>query len=691
VRHGGSYPVRLGWAVAALWLVAMVSAPAYAADTTYRVRHESWSDADERGFGEFVKAIGDSGCRTINQCLRSAANPFAKSDPPGASFFADCADLPYYLRAYYAWKRGLPFSYITAVSPLGRTKDIRYTARGNSIAARRDIVTGSMDAMSLLSTLRNTISSATYRLHPDMEGTDLYPVRIDRKSIKPGSVLYDPNGHLAVVYNVEDDGRIEYIDAHPDNSLTRGTYGRKFVRSSPGMGAGFKNWRPAKLVGATRSADGILIGGHVEFAKNTELADYSTEQFFGNGERPADREWSSGGFTLEGQLVDYYDYMRAMMGGGSLAYDPIVEVRNMVHSNCEDLKYRAEAVDLAIANRIQLKPQPDRLPTNIYGTEGEWEEYSTPSRDARLKTSFKELRDQVQRFVEWRAASDKRIVYQGADLQRDLLQTYDTEAAACTIIYARSDASQVQLGYEEVRRRMWRLSFDPYHCIERRWGASGPELASCRDEPFKASWYEAEQNLRNQIDRTYDARMNFDLAELRQGPGPGKGVGAPPDIDVRAYLLQMIAHPPVIMPPAPPIPPKGSPAPLPSTSKPDAVAPPAVVPKTTPPTAPAPEVPKPATPPPPPTASVAPRGVPTAATPQPQAAAPATGASAEPPKPVTAIARRQQRGRATAADLDPHAATRQLNAEALERAKAEGAKANAADANAPSPSPTQQK
>ena len=100
-------------------------------------------------------------------------------------------------------------------------------------------------------------------------------------------VLYDPNGHLAVVYRVEDDGRILYIDAHPDNSLTRGTYGRKFVRSSPGMGAGFKNWRPAKLVSAAKTADGTYLGGRIVFAKNAELPDYSTEQFFGNVARPA--------------------------------------------------------------------------------------------------------------------------------------------------------------------------------------------------------------------------------------------------------------------------------------------------------------------------------------------------------------------------------------------------------------------
>jgi len=214
----------------------------------------------------------------------------------------------------------------------------------------------------------------------------------------------------------------------------------------------------------------------------------------------------------------------------------------MLHSNCEDIEYRAEAVDLAVKNGIQLKPQPNRLPPNIYGTEGEWEEFSSPSRDARLKTSFKELRDQVQRFVEWHAAGDKRIVYQGGDILRDLLQTYDTEAAACTIVYARSDGSSVQLGYEEVRRRLFKLSFDPYHCIERRWGAIGPELGTCRDEPFKASWYEAEQNLRNQIDRTYDARMDFGLDDLKQGPGPGKGVAVPPDIDVRAYLLALMTQ-----------------------------------------------------------------------------------------------------------------------------------------------------
>ena len=102
-----------------------------------------------------------------------------------------------------------------------------------------------------------------------------------------------------------------------------------------------------------------------------------------------------------------------------------------------------------------------------------------------------------------------------------------------------SDGSKASFGYEEARRRLFRMSFDPYQCIEHRWGAHTPaELSTCRDGARKRAWYVAEQTLRNQLDRTYDARMDFTLADLKT-PGPGKGVPSPPDIDVRAYLMGM--------------------------------------------------------------------------------------------------------------------------------------------------------
>ncbi|MEI9885037.1 MAG: hypothetical protein WDN08_00840 [Rhizomicrobium sp.] len=136
---------------------------------------------------------------------------------------------------------------------------------------------------------------------------------------------------------------------------------------------------------------------------------------------------------------------------------------------------------------------------------------------------------------------DPHLSYLGSDMVGDLIQTYERDTAACSISYTRSNGARMTLSYEEARRRLFRFSFDPYQCVERRWGASdAAELASCADGPNKQAWYAAEQNLRNQIDRTYGARMDFSLAELTT-PGEGKGVAQAPDVDVRAYMERVRA------------------------------------------------------------------------------------------------------------------------------------------------------
>jgi hypothetical protein len=225
------------------------------------------------------------------------------------------------------------------------------------------------------------------------------------------------------------------------------------------------------------------------------------------------------------------------MAGGTLLYDPVREVGDMVDSNCDDLHYRVQAVDLAIAAGLNKHGEPDRLPPNIYGTEGDWEMYSTPSRDARLKTAFKELYDASKRFVWMAQHKDPKLAYKGQNLAADLLATYDAHAALCVVTYTRSNGTKISFGYEEARRRLFDLSFDPYQCPERRWGAkTAYELATCPDGANKTAWYEAEKNLRNQIDRTYDARMDFGLDELKT-PGPGKGVPTPPETDLRSWLV----------------------------------------------------------------------------------------------------------------------------------------------------------
>jgi hypothetical protein len=520
----------------------------------YLIRTERWSEADEKEYGQFIAELGDSGCATVDHCLHDPRNPFRGTDPPGFVFASDCADLPYVLRFYYAWKRGLPFSFVSEIEPRGASNDMRYSISGNRVTAR--VFPAGQNGYRTLELLRDAVSSATYRIHPELEEPfeqDFYSPAITQKAIRPGTVIYDPNGHLATVWKVERNGRIHYLDAHPDYSVTRGFYDLRFVRSSPGMGAGFKNWRPQVLEGAHKDEGGALRGGRIVLAADKDIADYSLEQFFGNGTRPVeDSQWRDGVFNLKGEALDYYDYVRAQMAGGTLLFDPLREVADMVDSNCDDLQYRVQAVDLAMEAGLHKQEEPERLPPNIYGTEGDWETYSSPSRDARLKTAFKELRDNAARFLWMAARHDKKLSYGGKNLAADMLAAYDRHAGQCKVAYTRSDGSKIQFGYEEARRRLFDLSFDPYQCPERRWGAtSGRELATCPDNTLKTAWYEAERALRNQIDRTYEARMDYSLAELKT-PGPGKGVEAPPDIDVRAYLVAEIAAA------APPPPPKKS-------------------------------------------------------------------------------------------------------------------------------------
>ncbi len=508
----------------------------------WRITKLAWTESDERAFGEFVAAIGNSNCRTYDECLKGPWNIYRASDPKGMFFYADCADLPYALRAYFAWKNGLPFSYVSGVAPVGQSRDLRYSRYGNYATRRTDVVPQAEgafpNARTVLTTANNIVSSAMFRFAPEPsrgELFDFYPVKLQKGSIRPGTVIYDPNGHVAVVYNVDDEGRIRFIDTHPDNSLTRGSYGKRFVRASPPMGAGFKNWRPMRLVGAKQGADGTWYGGRVVLAGDAALADWSDEQFYGT-ESPRPQGWSSAAFAYQGERLDYYDYVRQAVAGRDVAYDPLVETRAMVRELCDDLYYRAISVDIAVKAGLHRQAQPQRLPDNIYGTHGDWETYSTPSRDARLKASFAELRDQVVRFVAMAEADDPKLDYAGADLARDLKLAYTEEAAACKVVYSASDGSERELSFDEARQRAFDFSFDPYHCPELRWGArSEAELATCPDGGVKRAWYEAQQRLRNQTERTYDTRMGFSLADLN-ARAPGSGWDVPPDTDVMGAL-----------------------------------------------------------------------------------------------------------------------------------------------------------
>lgn len=502
--------------LAALLLAAAVPAEA----ATWRITKDHWSEADERGFGAFVTALGESGCNSSQSCLRSAANPWRHTDAGFLDVDADCAKLPYLLRGYYAWKNGLPFSY-------AQVRGERFSACGNDVVGRTDIIDrgDGIDANRALRRMMETVFSGTFRVDPGSpygKPSDFYSPAIQPGSIRSGTVIYDTNGHVGIVYKVDESGRIHYMDAHPDFTITRSVYGAQFGRSPMALGGGLKNWRPLQLVGA-RWNGGSLVGGAITVTRQAAIPDFSLVQYSGTD--------GQGRFAYRGASLGYYEYVRVAVSGGRADFNPVYELQAGMRTLCNDLGDRAQAVNQAVANGISARPHPGRLPRDIYlSDDGEWEAYATPARDARLRAAFLQLRADLSRMIGLWLQRDPRIVHDGLFLKDDLLAAYDAQSAACRITYLTSDKRPVTLDFDALARRLPALSFDPYHCEELRWGDAA--AASCNDSEATRRFYAIEAPMRAEVGRDQ--------------PGSEVRSVSAADFDLRGMIAAMPARTPFV-------------------------------------------------------------------------------------------------------------------------------------------------
>jgi len=560
----------------ALFVSAWMSAAAVAqAGTSWVIKKDAWTDADEKNFSNFVESIYESKCRTVDSCMKGPGNWYRDRDPEGITWSADCGRFPYLLRVYFAFHNNLPFQGARDANrrdPNDPNPVVKYSARGNVITRRAAATTGA-DGYSFIRRTVNAAYTAVYRVDsrldvPTGQYSDLYHVKINRKYIRPGTVVYDPNGHVATVAKVTSEGKVILLDSHPDNTVSRVPYTGAFQATSQVQAGGFKNWRPVRLVGATKGASGELVGGKVAVPSNAETPGFSLEQFL--GDQPNSRgtfggaSWS----TSEGVLKSsqYIDVVRARLSVGEVNYDALKEVRDGVSTLCSMFQERADSVRVAINKNIDSRNMPGgRLPGNIYGTDGEWEEFSTPSRDARLKTAAAEFRTLVERIVKLGRSGSSKVTYRGSNLVGDMLRAHDQAAADCSLSYTKSNGSTQSVSYESAIQRLYRMSFDPYHCVELRWGASSAsELASCAtNDGTKLAWYKAEQRLRNSLDRKYDKQMGWSLAELQNGADEGVGADKQTPVDARAVLIAAGARDSDQPQPAPPSEPQPEPQPEP--------------------------------------------------------------------------------------------------------------------------------
>lgn len=249
----------------------------------------AWTATEERAYGRWVNTIGSAvaarRCRGLAACLDNPAiNPLYV---PGRRmrFQADCADVAYLLRAYYAWRRELPFGFVGSVRWV-RDRDGRYLATRPASLARWDAFP---TPWRLLHDLGGRVSSNWFRMQPDVEGGDWYTARVRRGDVRPGTAYYDPDGHVLVVYEVTPAGEVRLFDGHPGGSITARTLDARLTPGSVRVGGGFMNWRPI-----------VLRGNEIYRPTNAELPDY------GGGQ---------------------YDRARRVVGGRAVAFDVWVRAR----------------------------------------------------------------------------------------------------------------------------------------------------------------------------------------------------------------------------------------------------------------------------------------------------------------------------------------------------------------------------
>src|SRR5262249_34111213 len=240
------------------------------------------------------------------------------------------ADLPYFLRAYFAFKMGLPFGYSKCTRgdggsapkcyawwniqseeprqapqpPEPLTPDQRVTSGGpfqvfgqtsapapRAPAARPAPPPGPPPRPAGLApgfghylrfTVADGVHSGSGRTRLNDDNTDYYPVALTQDELRPGTVYADPYGHMLVIakrvsQTENQAGILLAVDAQPDGTVARKRFwrGNFLFATDPALGGpGFKRFRPVVL----KNGGGMRRLSNDEIAKNGQYGDYSLEQ-----------------------------------------------------------------------------------------------------------------------------------------------------------------------------------------------------------------------------------------------------------------------------------------------------------------------------------------------------------------------------------------------------------------------------
>ena len=490
----------------------------------WKVRN-SWNHVTESLFSAWIEKLFDAppdqalSWKAWHEVLRDRSRNFLFNylgrgeDNVQTGLRPDCADFAYFLRAYFAYKMGLPFGYsncsrgaggrapkcyqwfdmehpevtrpppppeqevasatIADATPPGQTPAI-LNLFGRPQSAEPPATPPKMQPKhpttfsEYLRDVGDVVHTGAVRAAVSDENTDFYTVSLTQEALRPGTVYADPYGHvLMLVHRVPEvngkPGVFLAVDAEPDGSITRKRFwrGNFLFAQDPVLGSpGFKHFRPI-----VRDKNGSLRRlANAEITNNPQYADFSLDQSKMSAE-------------------DFYDHMDNVMSPEPL--DPVKAMTDAIESLNEQVKARVTSVEngrkfLSTAHGEASMPDG----ASIFETTGAWEDFATPARDLRLLIAIdvvREFPDRVARRPDRYAMPKAKSV---ADVKAELQGVLASDLAARKFSYLRSDGSSWTLSLKDVLDRAGALemAYNLNDCVELRWGASekSDEASTCK-------------------------------------------------------------------------------------------------------------------------------------------------------------------------------------------------------------------
>jgi hypothetical protein len=518
--------------------------PRTPAGSFWQVR-DTWNATTETLFSAWIEKLFDAppdqdlSWKVWHEVLRDRSRNFlfnylgAGEDNAKTGLRPDCADFVYFLRAYFAYKMGLPFGYsncsrgtggkppkcyqwfdiehpeVTRPPPPPEQEIASTTPAAATPPAPTPTILGLFNRSQptdpadvspakpappkpkrpttfgeYLRDVGDVVHSGAVRVAGNDDNTDFYTVPLTQKALRPGTVYADPYGHVMMLVHLVPEsngmpGVFLAVDAEPDGSITRKRFWRGnflFVHD-PALGSpGFKHFRPI-----VRDKGGLRRLANAEITKNPAYGDFSPDQSQMSAE-------------------DFYDRMDDVMSPEPL--DPVKAMTDAIASLNEQVKTRVTSVE---NGRKYQEKQPGEVAMpngpSIFETTGAWEDYSTPARDFRLLIAMDVVRgfpDRVARRAARYAMPNGKSV---EEVKSELQAVLASELSSRKISYPRSDGSQWTLSLKDVidRAKDFEMAYNPNDCVELRWGAAenSAEASTCKRRAPQAQRAKMSSEYRN--------------------------------------------------------------------------------------------------------------------------------------------------------------------------------------------------